>query len=49
MSEQNEVFRQFLPNFSISNSRLNSRGVKVNMFFRDRLITGAIGHKLDEN
>ena len=24
-------------------------GVKVNIFSKDRLITGTIGHKLDEN
>ena len=48
MSEQNEAFRRFLRNFSISNSRLLG-GVKVNMFSKDTLITGVIGHKLDEN
>ena len=47
--EQNNVFRPFLPSFSISNSRLLVHGVIVSMFSRGRLITGVIGHKLDEN
>ena len=42
-------FRPFLPSFSISNSRLLVHGVIVSMFSGGRLITGVIGHKLDEN
>ena len=40
-------FDDFSRNFQFQT--LDFCGVKVNMFSRGRLITGAIGHKLDEN
>ena len=48
MSEQNEVFQQFLPSFSFIKLQ-TSRGVTVKMLSRDRLITSIIGRKLDKN
>ena len=48
MSEQNEVFQQFLASFSLLKLQ-TSRGVTVRLFTRDRLITSVIGRKLDEN
>ena len=40
-------FDDFSPTFNFKLQ--TSRGVKVSLFSRDRLITGVIGRKLDEN